>query len=340
MSLMKARHPGALIEALHLIEPTSPEYSWGLSNHAPMALEALSRLDPARSLSFVGRYLERLRPLSEEHDPALLGFADAVERVTHQIDENGFREVLRAHAKPLSEHLAGAAFHGVLRVAHAARALDLEDIPVLRRELAAGLVYAKVRGVALHDRPLTRVTGDLTLDEALARLEPVDDALVDAPGLITPTLLSRAKAHPRLLEVASRVMLDRPAHEIARELRSAATRILSRAEFHPNSLFTLLHGVTAMDALVTLTWLLPETEAQALVREGVLALLSLRVAYVGRLERPDRTPRSESLEALRVLAVHTLDEHAIKLAAALDPIDEPDASAALGAWLDQIDPRR
>jgi hypothetical protein len=334
---MKPRHPAALIEALHLIEPTSPEYSWGLSNHAPMALEALSRLDPARSLSFVGRYLERLRPLSEERDPALLGFATEVESLTREIDEHGFREVLRAHATQLSEHLAGSAFHGVLRVAHAARALDHEGVPVLRRELAAGLVYARARGLALHDGPLARVAGDLTLAQALARLEPVDDALVYVPGMITPTLAARAKAHPRRIDIASRVMLDRPVAEIARELRSAATRILARAEFHPNAVFTLLHGVTAMDAIVTLTRLLPETEAQTLVREGVLALLALRVAYVGRLERPDRRPRGESLEVLRVLAVKTLDEHAIKLAAALDPLDEPDASAALGAWLDQVD---
>ena len=335
-------HAPSFLHAIDALAATSPEYRGGLTDHAAMAVEALARLDPAAIDPFVARYYPRLRPMAAEPDVALHPFPSLVARERTALDHDGVAATLARHAATtLSTGVVGAAFHGLLRVSHAARAVDRGDHPVLRDELARGLAYATLRAERLPPLPArAERDGDLALDEALAALPPADDALVDAPGLITGTLLARAASHPTLGEIRARLRLDDDPLRAASSLRRAAVRLLTEGEQHPGSLFTILHGVTGMDGVCGLVPLLPRDAATELVRAAGGALLALRVAYLGRLGATPRTPPADDFTDLRARAVRSLDEHAIKLAAALDEAEreahDPQHAAALARWLDRI----
>ncbi len=328
--------------ALASLAHTSPEYGPALTDHAAMAIEALERLDPAAIEPFASRYLVRLRPIDREPDPLLRGFVDAAaaleRRIERRIEHEGALAVLAERAPALAERVAGAAFHGLLRVAHAARGLARDDHPARRAELGRALAYAALRGAVLPHRPDVTQRATLSLSQALAQLDPAPDALVRRPGLITPTLFARAAAHPALGAVSAQLRRDADPVSRALELRREAALLLCRGEHGPEVTFTLLHAITASEAVLTLTRMLSTETARALVDEASHALLAMRVAFVGALDRPLAT--TASWAELRSRAVASLDDHAIKLAAALDQpegLDDDLRCAALDAWLSQLD---
>ena len=77
----------------------------------------------------------------------------------------------------------------------------------------------------------------------------------------------------------------------------------------------------------------------ALLADGAAhGLLAMRVAFVGALDRP--IAKAAPWAELRARAVASLDDHAIKLAAALDDgegLEDELRCAALDAWLSQLD---
>lgn len=326
--------------ALAALATTSPEYGPALTDHTAMAVEALERLAPAAIDAFVARYVPRLRPLAEEPNAALAGFSRRVAEERTALAEHTPIDVLSARTLDvLAPGLAGAAFHGAIRVGHAVRALARAPSALRLDELARALAYASIRDERLPP-PEPATLPPLSLPEALAILPPAPDALVHVPGLITATLLARATAHPTLRAVAGRLHLDDDPARAAAELRRAAVRLLVEGESHPASLFTLLHGVTGMDAVCALVPHLHPAAARALVAAAGHALLALRVGYVDRLEAHALPPAEEPFAALVARAVRTLDDHAIKLAAALAEAErttaDPRNAIALSLWLDAL----
>jgi hypothetical protein len=325
----------ALVSLAH----TSPEYGTALTDHAAMAVEALERLDPSAIEPFFARYSLRLRPIDREPDPALRSFSASVAELERRIHHRGATEVLAERAPALAEGVAGAAFHGLLRVAHAARGLARDDHPARRAELARALAYSSLRSAVLPYRPGPSPRGSLSLSQALASLAPSPDALERRPGLITPTLLARAAAHHTLGAVSAQLRRDGAAVSRAIELRREAALLLCCGEHDTDVTFTLLHAVTGSDAALTLARLLPAEQGRALVDEASHALLAMRVAFVGALDRP--IAKAAPWVELRARAVASLDDHAIKLAAALDDgegLDDELRCAALDAWLSRLEP--
>ncbi|MBL8685018.1 MAG: DUF4243 domain-containing protein [Myxococcales bacterium] len=324
-------------EALASLSRTSPEYGPSLTDHAAMVIEALERLDPDAIEPFAARYMPRLRELDREPDAALRGFSEQAVAMQLRIDREGWRAVLAEHAPSLAETVAGAAFHGLLRVAHAARGLARDDHPSRRAELARALVYARLRGSVLPQRPHPSQRGTLSLAQALAKLDPSPDALVHRPGLITPTLAERAAAHPTLGAVSAALRREGDPASRALELRREAARLLARGEHAAGVTFTLLHAVTGSEATLSLARVLAPELAQRLVDEASHALLAMRVAFVGALDRPLES--TAPWNVLRARAVASLDDHAIKLSAALDDgeaLDDDLRCAALAAWLSKL----
>src|ERR1700712_3256599 len=132
-----------------------PEYNNGFSNHLPMALSALEAIgaDKARLTTFFDGYARRLvsRPLKVKHAPAsdwtiLRGRFEALEtlRSTFAVAlKRGSRDAVLSDALPLLvTGIAGAAFHGVIRVAHAVESRHDE-------ELAMALAYWAARWMPL-----------------------------------------------------------------------------------------------------------------------------------------------------------------------------------------------
>ncbi|HVN28157.1 MAG TPA: questin oxidase family protein, partial [Candidatus Binataceae bacterium] len=143
----------AIDEAYTIFARTGPEFGGGLSNHGPMASEALAAMGRAEAiLPWANRYAKRLDAhpsptarISPNDWRAALGkehrVADWIAFFDDALKEASWRIVLNAWVERLAPGIAAAAFHGVLRTAHAARALGNRETPERRNELAEGLGY-------------------------------------------------------------------------------------------------------------------------------------------------------------------------------------------------------
>ncbi len=115
----------------------APEYEGGLTNHLPMCLVALHRLGAPedRLAAFAAAYGARLAPAAPW--PRALAFA-------HEVGAEGIDGALRRHLRSLLPGLAGAAFHGVIRVAYGALAKDDDEV-------ATGLAYLEDNALVLEE---------------------------------------------------------------------------------------------------------------------------------------------------------------------------------------------
>lgn len=123
----------------------------GYVNHGPMVCEALAALDRPADVDAWSR-LERGTPPATPVAPrphfdwgsALGDLARAGEwigRFERAIADDGWSPVLRAWLPRLLPGLGAALFHGLIRCAHATRAITAADTPARRAELARSLGY-------------------------------------------------------------------------------------------------------------------------------------------------------------------------------------------------------
>lgn len=132
---------GTLDEALERLHGSGPEREDWLSNHAPMAVEALVRRGHAPA---VHRWLDGYQALLEDMpaprervtdegwrealgDPRRL--ADWIGYFARALEERPWREVLALWWPRLLPGISAAATHGVIRVGHAVRTLLAEEGP-------------------------------------------------------------------------------------------------------------------------------------------------------------------------------------------------------------------
>ncbi|MEU4426852.1 questin oxidase family protein [Actinoplanes sp. NPDC024001] len=146
-----------LDEALHRLRDTGPERAGWLSNHAPMAVEAMVRhgradrvhrwIDTYRDqLEDAPRGIARITP-DEWRDP--LGdptrTGDWLAFFDRKLRTAPWRDVLAIWWPRLLPGIAAGATHGVIRVGHAVRALLDHETPERTAELAQGLGYWAAR---------------------------------------------------------------------------------------------------------------------------------------------------------------------------------------------------
>lgn len=162
----------ALLDAAYLrLHRTGPEFQGWLSNHGPMAAEAMVRRGHGQAVhQWLDGYVKRLEEFprglvaidddwrSALGDPRRL--ADWTRYFEDRVQEAPWREVVNVWWPRLLAGLTAAATHGVIRVGHALRSL-MEDgeSPTRVTELAHGLAYWAARWAT--------VTG---VEDALARL--------------------------------------------------------------------------------------------------------------------------------------------------------------------------
>lgn len=179
------------IDALHDAHDRLAAYRYadgqGFAFHGPMGAEALSSLGHHDLVgSWVEGYKSRNAPLPappasrpiDGGDPvswrAALGdparVSDWAETFGGALREQPWPAVLQAWVPRLLPGYAGALTHGIIRTAHAVRALPAEGGPsdVLLDELARGLAYWAATFTTLPGEP--GLQGQLSLGEALARL--------------------------------------------------------------------------------------------------------------------------------------------------------------------------
>jgi hypothetical protein len=333
-AIMPARGDELLDESLARLARTGPEFDGGLSNHGPMAAEALIRMGRADDVEhWVDGYLRRLdappKPSDRISDATwrdalgdLRRVADWEAYLAAQLAEEPWRDVLGRWWPRLVPGLAAAATHGIIRTSHAARSLAAGEPPELATqppgqatqpaeriaELAKGLAYWAAAYMELPGSRRTR--GHLDLAAAVGSLPR--RATPPGRGLITEQLGIRLADDA---ELPAAVALLRPPGDVQSDLRDLAgmfaRQFLIYGRHQP---IALLHAVTAPTAARSVLPLLPHEQARdtydALWQVGA-ALYATYSSGATPEPLPQLAPPAPNDLADR--AVSTGDEHAIKL---------------------------
>jgi hypothetical protein len=333
---------GTVDEALVRLHDTGPEFQGWLSNHGPMAVEALARHGHGatvhRWLDGYGRRLEAppssYGRITAENWREALGdarhLADWPRYFEERLAEMPWREVLAVWWPRLLPGIVAGATHPVIRVGHAVRLLlaDGETAPRLA-ELAHGLGYWAARhqelpaGIAARNAPAAA-------PEALRAIVPVGDR---SGGILHR--LPRITALPAWERTAP-ADPDAARERLAALVRAAVDHYATHAHGSP---VMLVHAATAPNAVLRTLPALPRALWPASLAAAWSATAAVVAAYGP--DGPAAPPAADGVTPAEVLeraAAHG-DEHVIKFAdTALDVVAaHPGDTLALGAALRAIE---
>ena len=295
-----------------------PEYRDQLTNHLPMALHALHSLGASaqRMQAFYAHYTRRF----SNRGVALTGpadgsnanapwqtlrgqddaFAPLQARFTAYVEAMGIPATLRLLLPDLLPGVAAAAFHGVIRTAHA---LESGHIG----ELASALAYWAWRW-----QPLAPPAPAPARVERLLDVETWSRQLVaQSVGWQTDgSSISIRMAHASHSDVYQHLAgAPAPAVDVRIRIAELAAVAVQRYVQQPN--FTVLHMVTSLRALRTLLPWLPDTEAT----QAVLANCFVAAYMAAQVAPADAPPVVAPREWPEVIAaaIASDDDHVIKL---------------------------
>lgn len=320
---MMGREPVSdpLDAALGRLHATDPEFDGGLTNHGPMAAEALLALGaPHRIGPFVDRYTTRLVPMPSA-DPLTSDWRDArgkpearaalIQTFDRMLQQADPREVVARALPELLDGVMAGAFHGLLRVGHGWRAWSLDPSEPRRIELAHGLGYWTARHQRLPGDPGARAERGKGPMAALAEVPFIDPSLRRG-GLIFDRfgVLVGHDAFARAVETFDPEAL--PPDEALDQLVLASARGYLASTGGPR--FVYLHGVTGTAALrVLLPLLSPEDRVRAVAHQfAAIAAVHATHGEPGQDPGPIETP-SLLPDALAERAAKSDDDHTIKL---------------------------
>ncbi|MFC8847070.1 MULTISPECIES: questin oxidase family protein [unclassified Micromonospora] len=340
---------GILNEAYRRLHRTGPEFEGWLSNHGPMAVEALVRHGhDARVHRWLDDYLRRLdelprgiRPIDDWRaalgDPKRAG--DWLAHFDRELRERPWRETLATWWPRLLPGIAAGATHGVIRVGHAVRALRADEAsPDRRTELGQALAYWAARWQPVPGTTaLTAATPDRT-DEAHAGEGgapagegEVTAALAGLPRIADRTggIRERLGRLPDVPEWKSSLAALRPARTPAEAERGLAELVhlasLDYLRYGHAEPVMLVHAVTAPTAVLrTLPELDPGLWAPSLAAawSATAAVTAVYASMAGGA--PPAVAPGTPAEVFARAARHG-DAHVVKLADAV-----LDAHAATG----------
>ncbi|MET9643668.1 questin oxidase family protein [Streptomyces syringium] len=337
---------GTLDEALRRLHACGPEYRGYLSNHGPMAVEALARRGRAGTVHrWLDAYEARLEDvpsprarISDDKWHEALGdprrVTDWIAYFSRQVAVRPWREVLAEWWPRLLPGIAGAAAHPAIRVGHAVRTLlvEGEDAPRVA-ELAHALGYWAARHTPL---PVTvRPSGGSTPAEALAALPRATDP--SGPPVERYQLLPGT---PGWLRTAESLHVPTDPEAIREELTALvrATTLHYGAYGHGDPVM-LVHATTAPNAVLRTLPVLPHElwgPSLAVAWAASAAITTVYAADTPQPESPDAssmTPEEVFEEAARSGDAHAIKfvDTALDVAATSEDGDSRALSAALKA---------
>ena len=313
----------ALDETLEIMAPMGPDLNNGLSNHAPMAIEAMCAMGRSgAAMPWFERYRRRLAPrparvarLTDDNWRAALGDArrteDWFQFFQFELEDRPWPEVLDKWTARLAPGLMAAATHGVIRTGHATRALALEGTAARRRELADGLAYWAADYLALPaDR---RSTARAMPSKAIARVQMIPPNIRRGNmGALTDALAQLDSFEPFKDTLDAVDPTGDPGAFIS-DLTATFARVFLANAHDAYTTIAFVHAVTGPSAIRPLLPYLGERTAhQALpyvwqVAAAMYATFGTR-ADLGRIDEVKVWDEDELIER----AIACGDEHAIK----------------------------
>ena len=339
---------GILEEAYERFHTTGPEFDDGLSNHGPMAVEAMVRRGQDRRVhAWIDWYQDRLddpprgglSPVTGENWQEALGemkrVGDWTTFMLREVERRPWREVLAEWWPRLLPGITAGATHGVIRVGHSVHALLAEegtptDGPRVA-EFAHALAYWAARWSPLN--VATPPYGGLMSPSA---------ALAGIPGVPEQTIsvthrLSQLPDTPGWSDALGALRTPEAPQQAAELLTAlidaAVLDYLSHGHANP---VMLVHASTAPTAVLRTLPALPEPLWIPSLDAAWLATAAITAAY----RNTDASPQDIAAAVAQTgdpqetfdRAVRHRDEHAVKLAdAALDSYERTGSSQTLAA---------
>ncbi|MEU8075051.1 questin oxidase family protein [Catellatospora citrea] len=315
---------GVLDEVYQRLQQTGPERDGWLSNHAPMAAEALVRHGHGdRVHAWIDGYADRLseRPRGIQRisagqwreplgDPVRTG--DWLTFFDRQLTERPWREVLIEWWPRLLPGVAAGATHGVIRVGHAVRALcDSEQdgaaaTPARVAELGAGLGYWAARW-----QPLAPAgKGPYRSTDPRSALDAVPRVPQQRSGI--RTRLAQLADLPGWPESAGAVPGDGGSgapDRLAAIVEAAVLRYGTHGHGNP---VMLVHAATAPSAIARVLPVLPPALWEPSVQAAWAATAAVTSAYSPADARAMPARGATDAAELMARGLHDQDSHGIK----------------------------
>ena len=318
---MSAPDYAPLDDALETLSHHGPDLTNGNFNHAPMVAEALCALGrPGAVFPWIEAYRMRLTPRPAVGEPVdwsqwqtHLGkrrmFADWSRLFASELGEAPWRSVLDRWAARLAPGYSGAATHGAIRTAHAARGLAEAETRVRLRELADALASWAASYSELPTAP----------GAAKVRRSPRE--ALDAVPVVPPerrpagniaTALGKLAEFPEFAPVIDTVELGDDLDAAVAVLAELFARIYLANATDTRSFIVFVHSVTAVHALGNLLPHVGAGTGRALARHAWQAGCGLYAAFGGAPPADVVETGDDDPAALVEQAIENGDEHIIK----------------------------
>ena len=300
---------GILDEALEALSGAASDFENGNSNQAPMVVETLATLEQPQAII---PWLDGYRPGLPERPsarPALQGdwrealgklelWPDWVGLFRNELAENPWREVLDRWVERLAPGLSGEATHGIIRTAHAARALETLETEPRLNELADALAYW---AASFHDFKMVAPAGyRFGIKQALAQVPRLE---VSRAGNITDTL-TRVDMQPLFAPVLNLYQGGaKPLDDLSTLTEHFAGLYLANAH-DPGRVFALIHAVTGPSALRLLAPHITQANTELLLHYAWQTAVAIQAVWARDKIKPvDDAAESGSAENLIDAAV-------------------------------------
>jgi hypothetical protein len=303
-------------DALQRFHRTGPEFDGLLSNHGPMVVEALERWGYDDAVQpWTDRYLARLDelprstwPIEAKHWQQALGnhqrAADWIAFFREELSDQPWRQALATWWPRLLPGIAAGATHGVIRLGHAASALDaLETAPRLD-ELAHALGYWAARWQPV---PMIRPSGHRAARDLIPRLPRVADQR-GGIGLRLAQLEGTAGWAEEVATLHACDDVNRVPASVAAIVDAVIPAYSRYAHGNPTM---LVHAATAPNAVLRILPLLPQdlwADSLAAAWSASAAVIS---AYAPAVPATDSDAPAELDQAIQAALNHG-GEHVIK----------------------------
>ncbi len=314
---------GEIDEALELLEGSGPEYTDGLSNHGPMAAEALVALGrPEAVMPWVEEYREKLHdrppstnPIAPDDWQESLGDGRKLGEwrafFERELSDTPWRQVLDTWVARLAPGLIAAATHGVIRTGHAVRTLAASDTPERRVELAAGLGYWAARYQRLPEGAAGAAASGTLPSQAISNIDMVPKSQRKRGGLISHGVQAVAGL-PGFPGVINLVETSGDASLFISDLTETFANVYLANAHDVMSTIVFIHTVTGPSAVRLIAPHVCQETAALALRYGWQAAAALYAGFGETAAAAVIAETDTSIDDLIDSAVATGDEHAIK----------------------------